>query len=114
MEQSIYKVIGKQEWSKACSAGVFLGAAIDLQDGYIHFSTKSQVEETVAKHFAGEEDLLLIRFPSAAFGDSLKWEVSRGGDLFPHLYASLKPTLADDQWPLQTNADGTHKFPNNY
>jgi len=86
----IYKIVSQSEWALAEAAGVFMGAEIDLADVYIHFSSESQVAETAAKHFAGRDDLLLVAVDATAVGDALKWEPSRGGDLFPHLYAPLK------------------------
>lgn len=109
--QLIYKIVGKDQWAAAKTAGVFEGAAIDLLDGYIHFSTAEQAEETVAKHFAGQKDLLLVAVGVAALGEALKWEPSRGGALFPHLYATLKPD--DSVWvkELPIGEDGAHVFP---
>jgi uncharacterized protein (DUF952 family) len=86
----IYKIVAADAWRAAEADGVFHGAAIDLADGYIHFSTAAQVEETAAKHFAGQSGLLLVAIDPARLGDALKWEVSRGGALFPHLYAPLR------------------------
>ena len=85
----VYKIVATPEWRAAETTGVFKGAAIDIVDGYIHFSSAAQVEETAAKHFAGQSDLLLVAIDADRLGDALKWEVSRGGDLFPHLYAPL-------------------------
>ena len=91
-EDLIYKITPKGAWEEAESAGRFDGAAIDLADGFIHFSTKAQVAETAAKHFAGQDDLLLVAVSTTPLGDALKWEVSRGGALFPHLYEPLQMT----------------------
>ena len=85
----IFKVVSAQEWSVATERGEFLGAAIDLTDGYIHFSTAEQLRETVEKHFSGQTDLLLVSVDADSLGDQLKWEPSRGGALFPHLYGPL-------------------------
>lgn len=85
----IYKVVAAAQWRDAEAKGVFDGAPVDLRDGYIHFSTAEQLEETLSKHFAGQSDLLIITFESDALGEALKWEPSRGGQLFPHLYAPL-------------------------
>ena len=90
----IYKITPRQAWLAAVEAGTFKGAPVDLADGYIHFSTRAQVAETAAKHFASQDDLLLVAIPAAALGSKLVWEPSRGGALFPHLYASLDPALA--------------------
>jgi uncharacterized protein (DUF952 family) len=108
---SIYKIVPAAVWREAEVAGVFRGAPVDLADGFIHFSTAEQVAETAAKHFAGQSDLLLVRVDTERLGEKLKWEVSRGGALFPHLYAelSLRDVAATD--PLPLDADGRHSFP---
>ena len=90
----IYKIAQAQAWSAAVAAGRFDGAPVDLADGFIHFSTAAQAQETARRYFAGQADLVLAAFDSAAFGADLRWEVSRGGDLFPHLYGPLDPALA--------------------
>ena len=106
----IYKIVSQSAWRAAEAAGVFAGAPVDLADGYIHFSTAAQAAETAAKHFAGQRDLLLVAFEAEAFGDALKWEPSRGGALFPHLYAPLDPKSAVSVRPLPLKADGSHDF----
>lgn len=111
MDRIIYKVATKAQWEEAEKAGVFKGAPIDLADGYIHFSTAAQVKETAAKHFAGQADLLLVAIDTASFGDSLKWEVSRGGDLFPHLYAPLDLSAVIWAKEMPLDAGGAHDFP---
>jgi uncharacterized protein (DUF952 family) len=105
----IYKIVSAPEWRRAESASVFHGAAIDLTDGFIHFSTADQVEETAAKHFAGQNDLLLVAIDASRLGDALKWEVSRGGALFPHLYAPLSLDDVARVAPLVLR-DGRHDF----
>jgi uncharacterized protein (DUF952 family) len=109
--QVIYKICGVNEWREAERARAFGGAAIDLIDGYIHFSTSEQVAETAARHFAGKADLVLVAVAAAALGPALKWEPSRGGALFPHLYGVL--TLDAVLWakPLPLGRDGIHMFP---
>ena len=77
---TIYKIVPAALWREAQSAGIFRGAPVDLADGFIHFSTAAQVTETAAKHFAGQDDLLLLRVDAGRLGDALKWEPSRGGD----------------------------------
>ena len=106
----IYKIVTAAQWREAQEAGVFHGAPVDLADGYIHFSTAAQAEETAAKHFAGQNDLLLVAVDAQTLGDALKWEVSRGGALFPHLYAALPTTAALRVDPLPRDADGRHDF----
>jgi len=90
----IFKIVTKAQWNEAEANGVFAGAPIDVRDGYIHFSTAEQLQETLEKHFAGQADLLIITFESESFGAALKWEPSRGGQLFPHLYAPLPVSSA--------------------
>ncbi|PSH68439.1 DUF952 domain-containing protein [Phyllobacterium brassicacearum] len=111
MTQLIYKIAPRALWQAAEEKGVFDGASVDHADGYIHFSTAVQAMETAAKHFADQDDLLLIAVETDRLGDALKYEVSRGGDLFPHLYASLP--LAAVRWvrPLPLGSDGKHVFP---
>lgn len=106
----IYKLVSRADWDKAEASGVFNGAAIDLADGFIHFSAAEQVEETAAKYFAGRTDLLLVAADAAALGDALKWEVSRGGAPFPHLYAPLALENVARVDPLSLGADGRHDF----
>jgi uncharacterized protein (DUF952 family) len=98
-------------WRNAERDGTFRGSPVDLQDGFIHFSTAAQAAETAAKHFAGQSDLVLLNVDADMFGDKLKWEPSRGGALFPHLYGDLdvKAVIRVDQLPLGDN--GKHKFP---
>jgi uncharacterized protein (DUF952 family) len=81
-------------WDEAVTNGSFNGSAVDIADGFIHFSTAAQVHETAARHFQGMTDLLLVAVEADDLGEALKWEPSRGGDLFPHLYAALPVTLA--------------------
>ena len=106
----IYKICSQQLWSEAQRQNEFLGAPIDIQDGFIHFSTGDQVAETAAKHFAGLDDLLLISVDPTKLGPELKWEASRGGDLFPHLYGPFPfdAVIRVDPLPLE---NGEHLFP---
>jgi len=106
----IYKITPRAEWTNAQATGVFLGAPVDLADGFIHFSTADQVQETADKHFAGQTDLLLAAFEAEALGEALRWEPSRGGQLFPHLYASLPTAAAAWVKPIALGADGKHDF----
>jgi uncharacterized protein (DUF952 family) len=108
---TIYKICPDALWREAENRGVFHGAAIDLQDGFIHFSTAGQVAETAAKHFAGAGDLLLIAVDAAALGGALRWEPSRGGALFPHLYGTLPLDAVRWVKPLALGDDGRHAFP---
>jgi len=111
LDKTIYKIVPSELWQEARKAGLFKGAAIDLKDGYIHFSTAAQAIETARLHFAGEADLLLVAIDATVFGEALKWEASRGGDLFPHLYASLPLDAVLWEKPLPLGADGLHVFP---
>jgi uncharacterized protein (DUF952 family) len=106
----IYKIFRRPEWDAFRAAGHTRGAPVDLDDGFIHFSTAAQVAETAARHFAGQSDLVLVSFESDALGTALKWEPSRGGALFAHLYRplSLSEVLRDTSLPL--GASG-HIFP---
>jgi uncharacterized protein (DUF952 family) len=106
----VYKIIAAKAWAEALSNGVFIGASIDLADGYIHLSDSSQVEQTARLHFSGQGDLLLVTFDAAGFGDQLKWEASRGGALFPHVYGSIVPSQALWAKPLPWNGT-SHDFP---
>lgn len=106
----IYKIISAPEWRAAEAEGVFHGAAVDLADGYIHFSAAEQVEETAAKYFAGKSDLLLVSIDADRLDDLLKWEVSRGGALFPHLYAPLSLDVVTRVALLPLGPDGRHDF----
>ncbi len=98
----IYKILPRSEWTAARSAGRFEGSAIDRQDGYIHFSTAPQAGETARKYFSGLADLVVLEVEGDDLGAALKWEPSRGGDLFPHLYAALgvDAVLAVHEAPL--------------
>ena len=111
MTQLIYKILSAAEWQAAERASVFRGAGIDLADGFIHFSTAEQAAETAAEHFAGQRGLLLVAVDAEKLGAAVKWEVSRGGQLFPHLYGTL--ATHDAAWvkPLLLGADGKHVFP---
>lgn len=108
---TIYKICPADTWDAAVTTGVFKGAGIDLADGFIHFSTAATVKETAALHFKGVEGLLLVAFDDGALGPDLKYEPSRGGDLFPHLYGTLDPALALWAKPLPLGAGGAHVFP---
>ena len=106
----IFKIVASGEWLAAKSAGAFAGAAVDRADGYIHFSTAAQAPETAAKWFAGREDLTLVAVDAEALGADLKWEPSRGGALFPHLYAPLPMSAVLWSRPLPLGPDGRHDF----
>ena len=101
----IYKIATRAQWDAAQATGTFHGAPVDLADGYIHFSTAAQVAGTLAKHFAGQHDLLLVTVDADALGPDLRWEVSRGGALFPHLYAPLPVAAALRVDEIPTDGD---------
>jgi uncharacterized protein (DUF952 family) len=108
---TLYKIVPAGLWDDAVAAGVFRGALIDLSDGFIHFSTADQVKETARLHFAGQDGLVLAAFDAQAFGVALRYEPSRGGALFPHLYGTLDPKTALWTKPLLLGGDGGHIFP---
>lgn len=107
----IYKIVDAALWREAAETGVFMGAAIDLQDGYIHFSTASQLHETARRHFSGKDNLVLVAVDGGALGDKLVFEPSRGGEDFPHLYAPLPLSAVLWETPLTLDDDGAHQFP---
>jgi uncharacterized protein (DUF952 family) len=111
MSEIIYKIIPTEAWEQAVRADMFLGAPVDIRDGYIHFSDPTQVIETAAKHFSGQTDLTLVAVEYARLGDALKWEPSRGGALFPHLYGPLPMDAVLSATPLPLGPDGAHNFP---
>lgn len=103
---TVFKIVGAADWQQAVTAGRYDGSADDRRDGYIHLSLARQVHGTLAKYFRNESNLILVAFNACALGHALKFEASRGGDLFPHLYAPLPTTLALWQRPLTVGADG--------
>lgn len=107
----IYKIVPSSLWSEAEKAGRFSGAPVDHADGFIHFSAVDQLRETAAKHFAGQSDLLLVTVEAEALGPALKWEPSRGGALFPHLYAALSVADVADVRPLPPDGGDGFQFP---
>ena len=111
MPQIIYKILPEALWRAAEAAGRFDGAPVDVEDGFIHFSTASQVRDTAARHFAGQSGLVLVAVEAGRLGEALKWEPSRGGALFPHLYASLDPAAALWTRKLPLAVGGGHDFP---
>ncbi len=102
----VYKIIPSKEWAAAKAKGVFAGSAVDLKDGFIHLSSAAQAGETARLHFNGQAGLMLLTLDSGRLGDDLKWEPSRGGQLFPHLYRSLDPSEVEAERDLPLNADG--------
>lgn len=105
----IYKICPTDLWQTAQQSGQFTGAGIDIQDGFIHFSTASQTAETLALHFTGKDGLTLAEIDANLL--DIKWEPSRGGQLFPHLYAALPFTAVTNQWALMLDHNGVHQLP---
>ena len=106
----IYKILKRAEWEAAVRAGRFDGAAIDLADGYIHLSTAAQAQETARRYFSGQTGLVLVRLDAAKLGAAVRWEPSRGGDLFPHIYGSIDPALVEAVTDIELDADGTPRL----
>jgi uncharacterized protein (DUF952 family) len=109
--RTIYKISPASAWREAERRGVFRGSSDDMRDGFIHFSTASQVAETVRKHFSGQTGLFLIAVDADALGDALRWEPSRNDELFPHLYGELDLGAVTDILDLRARSDGGHDIP---
>lgn len=103
----IFKILARSEWTAAQAAGVYEGSAVDRADGFIHFSTAGQAQETARRHFAGQADLVVVTFEADDLGSSMRWEPSRGGELFPHLYGTLPTRLALAVAEAPLGPDGT-------
>jgi len=108
---TIYKICEQTAWRLAEQSGTYRGSAADARDGFIHFSTAAQLAGTMAKHFSGQRKLLLVAVDAGALGSGLKWEPSRGGDLFPHLYATLPLTAVRWTKPLPDEVAGRRAVP---
>lgn len=108
---TVYKICPASLWREALEAGVFRGSEVDLRDGFIHFSTAAQAVETAARHFAGQRDLVLLYVDTTCLGTGLKWEVSRGGTLFPHHYGEMPLAAVVKVAPLPLGPGGAHNFP---
>ena len=106
----IYKILPQGEWDEALAAGRFTGSAIDLKDGYIHLSTGAQAQDTARLHFRGQTGLAVVAFEAEAFGEALKWEPSRGGQLFPHVYGPIDTTLALSVTDTPLDGDGAPRI----
>lgn len=109
--RTIYKICPASSWREAERQGTYRGSADDARDGFIHFSTAKQVAETVRKHYAGQIGLFLVAVDADALGDALRWEPSRGGDLFPHLYGELDLGAVIEVMDLRARSDGSHDVP---
>jgi uncharacterized protein (DUF952 family) len=107
----IYKICDHAAWNAAARAGVYRGSEVDARDGFIHFSTAAQLGETAARHFARQTGLMVVAVDGDALGAPLKWEKSRSGDLFPHLYATLPVAAVRWTKPLPDEVDGIRRVP---
>ncbi len=107
----VYKVASREIYEASQEEGSFVGQPIDLKDGYIHFSTAAQLKETIRLYFAGLKGQVLLAVPVAPFGEAMKWEASRGGDLFPHLYGELPMSSVTRMVDLDVPADGLVTLP---
>lgn len=103
---AIYKILPRAAWEEAQAKGTFTGSAVDLRDGFIHFSTALQVHETARLHFRDQADLVVLEVAAEALGAALKWEPSRGGQLFPHLYGNLATLLVTCVHDAPLDAEG--------
>lgn len=110
MTDVAYKLVDRAEWDLARLDGAYAGSAVDLADGYIHMSSAAQLAETARRHYAGRGDLLLVTVDLTGLGEALKWEASRGGDLFPHLFAPLPVSAAREARGLSVDAEGVMRF----
>jgi uncharacterized protein (DUF952 family) len=108
---TIFKLCRASEWAEAERSGTFLGSPVDLRDGYIHFSTAEQVVETATRHFAGVDGLMLLAVDADTLGSVLRWDPSRGGALFPHLYGQLPVARVLWVQALPLDPAGQHVFP---
>jgi len=108
VKQLVYKICAADDWREAVARGSYNGSADDLRDGFIHLSARRQVLGTLEKHFKDKRDLVLVAFETEALGSALKWEPSRGGELFPHLYVSLR--VEDARWVRPIGHDTSGKL----
>lgn len=111
IELFAYKILTRDQYDQLKTDGVFKGAPVDLADGYIHLSTREQAAETAAKHFARQDNLVMVMVDLAPFGEAVKWEESRGGALFPHLYGELPLSAVAGKVVLRLDEQGKHLFP---
>ncbi len=110
-DEVIYHMCRADEWAAAQAAGTYGGSSQDRADGFIHFSTRAQIRVSAAKHRQGQDGIVLLAVTTVPLGEALKWESSRGGQLFPHLYGPLPATAVLSAAPLKLGADGLHIFP---
>ncbi|QDT11867.1 DUF952 domain-containing protein [Planctomycetes bacterium K23_9] len=114
MTSTIYKIVSREEWTVAESVGEYRGSALDVADGFIHLSSPQQTVDTAAKYFADRDDLLLVSVDVASLGSTLRWEASRGGDLFPHVYGVLPLMAVAEVFALERMPNGKHQFPDGF
>ncbi len=107
----VYKIVSLAEWEAALAAGRFDGSAVDLRDGYIHLSTAAQAQETARLHFRGQAGLVALELDALTLGETLRWEPSRGGQLFPHLYGPLDPAQVLRVRAAPLDGDGVPRLP---
>ncbi|HYC69520.1 DUF952 domain-containing protein [Brevundimonas sp.] len=110
MTDPVYKLVDREAWARARASGVFEGSAVDHADGYIHMSTAGQLAETARRHYAGQSGLVLVTVDTTRLGEGLRWEASRGGDLFPHLYGPLPLSAVEAERGLAVRDDGAMIF----
>ncbi len=108
---TVYKILTREDWQQACQAGSYAGSRDDLRDGFVHLSAAHQVGATAARHFRGIDGLTLVALDAGRLGAALKWEPSRGGDLFPHHYGALPVSAAVWSKPIELGADGVPLIP---
>jgi uncharacterized protein (DUF952 family) len=111
MAAIVYHMCREEAWEEAVRAGSYSGSADDRRDGFLHFSTAAQIAESARRHHAGREGLVLVAVDASRLGARLRWEPSRGGALFPHLYGTLDPRDAASVTKLPLGPDGLHRFP---
>ena len=111
MNEIVYKVMSRPAFAEGKAKGSFDGSADDRRDGFIHLSSADQMEGTLAEHFAGQKHLVLLAVDTASLGERLRWELSRGGAFFPHLYGALDFDALIWEEPLELGADGRHRLP---
>jgi len=110
MTEVAYKLVDRGEWDAARAGGAYDGSAVDRADGFIHLSTAAQLAETARRHYASRDGLVLVEVATAPLGEALRWEASRGGELFPHIYGTLPLSAALSERPLSVRDDGTMMF----
>lgn len=111
MDSVAYKIETEDAWAQAQRAGLYEGSPLDRADGFIHLSSRNQTRETAAKWFTRQTGLVLLRVDLEAIGASVRWEASRGGELFPHVYGTLPLSAVSAMWALPLSPDGSHIFP---